>query len=32
MDPGVYDHVHACLDGYAVVHSILSLRIEMEGP
>ena len=32
MDPGVYDHVHACFNGYAVVHSILSLRIEVEGP
>lgn len=32
MDPGVYDHVYACFDGYAVVHSILFLRIEVEGP
>jgi hypothetical protein len=32
MDPGVYDHVYACFDGYDVVHSILFLRIEVEGP
>jgi len=32
MDPGVYDHVHACFDGYDVVRSILFPRIEVEGP
>jgi hypothetical protein len=30
MDPGVYDHVYACFDGYDVVYSILFLRIEVE--